>query len=363
MMAFLEVTGLTKQYPDGWALSGIDLRLERGHTLAVLGPSGCGKSTLLRLVAGLELPNSGTIRCDGEDVSGVPPYRRGFGLMFQDYALFPHLTVAQNVAFGLRMMNWPRARQAARVDEMLALVSLPGYGPRPVYHLSGGEQQRVALARSLAPSPRLLMLDEPLGALDAALRKDLLNELRQIIGRLGVTTIYVTHDQDEALAIAETIILMRAGRVAQSGAAEDLVERPASPFVAAFLGLGALLPGVARLVDAGWQVETGIGTLTVAADTCADEGPVTVLIRPAAPRPAGEGEALNRVSGTAMSHSLRADGKWLHLRLETSLLATSDAGRAPLEINCPWPWALPQPGARIAVDLDPREMTLLPASG
>ena len=361
-MAYLEVTGLTKQYPDGWALSGIDLRLERGHTLAILGPSGCGKSTLLRLIAGLERPSAGAIRCDGQEVAEVPPYRRGFGLMFQDYALFPHLNVEQNVAFGLRMLNWPRAAQLARVQEMLALVSLPGYDSRQVFNLSGGEQQRVALARSLAPSPRLLMLDEPLGALDAALRKDLLNELRQIIGRLGVTTIYVTHDQDEALSIAESITLMRAGRVAQSGTAEDLVRRPASAFVAAFLGLGALLAGAARRYDSGWLVTTVIGSLTMPEDSCTDQGPVTVLVRPAVPRPAGEGEALNRVSAVAISHSIRADGSGCACAGALRHGAPRDRARAHGN-NCPWLWALPQPGARISVDLDPRELTLLPAGG
>jgi thiamine transport system ATP-binding protein len=362
-MAFLEATGLTKEYPDGWALSGIDLRLERGHTLAILGPSGCGKSTLLRLIAGLERPSAGAIRCDGQEIAGVPAYQRGFGLMFQDYALFPHLTVEQNVAFGLRMMNWPRARQLARVQEMLALVSLPGYASRQVFNLSGGEQQRVALARSLAPSPRLLMLDEPLGALDAALRGELLNELRQIIGRLGATTIYVTHDQDEALAIAESIILMRAGRVAQSGTAEELVRRPASAFVASFLGLGALLPGTARHDDAGWRVTTAIGALIGPHGSRAEQGPVTVLIRPAAPRPVGDGAALNRVNAVAIGHSIRADGQWLLLRLVPSNSTPGGIASEPLEINCPWPWALPQTGARIPVDLDPRELTLLPAGG
>jgi thiamine transport system ATP-binding protein len=361
-MAFLEVAGLTKQYPDGWALSGIELRLERGHTLAILGPSGCGKSTLLRLIAGLERPSAGAIRCDGQEVAGIPPYRRGFGLMFQDYALFPHLNVEQNVAFGLRMLNWPRAKQVERVLDMLALVSLPGYGSRQVFHLSGGEQQRVALARSLAPSPRLLMLDEPLGALDAALRKELLNELRQIICRLGVTTIYVTHDQDEALAIAESIILMRAGRVAQAGTAEDLVRRPADTFVAAFLGLGALLPGIAQRDDTGFLVTTAIGALTVPEDSCTRQGPVTVLIRPAAPRPADAAEGFNRVNAVAINHSIRADGAWLRLSLESFREPTRIAPE-PLEINCPWPWELPQPGARIPIDLDPRELTLLPADG
>ena len=194
-MDFIEWRDLSKHFGSTIALRGISLSIGRSEVLAILGPSGCGKTTLLRITAGLEEPTSGQMVCEGKDLAGVPPHRRRFGLMFQDYALFPHADVAGNIAFGLRMKRWPRARRRERIEEMLRLVHLEGFGGRSVHSLSGGEQQRVALARSLAPSPRLLMLDEPLGALDAALRKKLLDELAGILGKVGVASLYVTHDQ------------------------------------------------------------------------------------------------------------------------------------------------------------------------
>jgi thiamine transport system ATP-binding protein len=364
--AFLQVKGLTKRYGDGWALDGISLEAEKGQVVAILGPSGCGKSTLLRLIAGLESPNSGTVLCEGESQDRVPPYRRGFGLMFQDYALFPHLDVAQNVAFGLRMSGWPAARQKERVNEMLDLVNLSGYQARKVHTLSGGEQQRVALARSLAPSPRLLMLDEPLGALDAALRKDLLGELRTILGRIGVTTLYVTHDQEEALAVASRIVLMRAGRVAQVGTPADLVRHPANAFVAAFMGLGALVPATLRQSDGRWQVETPLGNLTVTAPDALPQGAVILLVRPSALKPADDGlpnhQAVNRIRAIVEGSVIRAEGPWLHLNLQPLVTTHTPPAESTLpEMACPWPWALPQPGAQITLEVDPASLTLLPA--
>jgi thiamine transport system ATP-binding protein len=231
----LALHDITVRYGDTVAVDGVDLTVEKGSTVCVLGPSGCGKSTLLRVVTGLVRPDAGRVTWDGDDITDVPTHRRGFGLMFQDHALFPHRDVAANVGFGPRMQGRSRAAIAARVDELLELVGLAGYGPRPVDELSGGEQQRVALARALAPEPRMLLLDEPLGSLDRVLRDRLLDELPSLFERLGTTVLYVTHDQDEARAIADQVAVMRAGRLAQVGTPAEVWERPADEFVAEFV--------------------------------------------------------------------------------------------------------------------------------
>jgi ABC-type Fe3+/spermidine/putrescine transport system ATPase subunit len=240
-MAFLEWRRVGRSYGGEPALQSVSLTLARGAILAVLGPSGCGKTTLLRVTAGLESPDEGVILCEQRDIGPVPPHRRGFGLMFQDYGLFPHLDVARNVGFGLRMQRVARRAAASRVQEMLSLVRLEGFARRGVHELSGGERQRVALARSLAPAPRLLMLDEPLAALDAGLRRRLLAELQAILREVGVTAIYVTHDREEALAVADRVAVMRAGRIVQAGTPSRLVSSPADSFVASFLELGAVV--------------------------------------------------------------------------------------------------------------------------
>jgi ABC-type Fe3+/spermidine/putrescine transport system ATPase subunit len=216
-MPLLEICHLCKSYPDGWTLQGVNFVVAAGELLCLLGPSGCGKTTLLRLIAGLETPDDGRVLVNGEDVTPVPPHMRGFGLMFQEYALFPHKDVFGNVAFGLRMQRLSHEAVAGQVAEALALVGLGGFEHRDVSQLSGGERQRVALARSLAPRPRLLMLDEPLGALDRTLRERLLGELPGILRRAGVTAITVTHDQEEAFALSDRVVVMRAGRVVQVG--------------------------------------------------------------------------------------------------------------------------------------------------
>lgn len=273
----LRVEGLAKTYPpDTRALIDVDLSVARSEIVGILGPSGCGKSTLLRIVAGLETADRGTVWLDGAPADGVPAQDRHIGLMFQEFALFPHKSVAENVAFGLRMANWRREAIAERVAELLRLVSLDGYGRRAVHELSGGERQRVALARSLAPDPRLLMLDEPLGDLDRALREDLLAELRVILKRLGQTVLYVTHDQQEAYAIADRMAIMRRGRVAQVGAPEQVHAQPANAYVARFLGLGSLLEATVPPTRRR-EADTPIGTLLLAHE--AAPGPCTLLVR------------------------------------------------------------------------------------
>ncbi len=258
-MDFLRWEGVTKDFEQSRALDDISLSVGRGEILGVLGPSGSGKSTLLRVTAGLESVTSGRILAEGGDLADTPPHRRGFGLMFQDYCLFPHLDVRANIAFGLRMLHWSRERRSARVAEMLQLVHMPGFSRRDVLSLSGGEQQRVALARSLAPGPRILMLDEPLGALDSTLKTRLLSDLSEILREVGVTVLYVTHDQEEAMAISTRVALLRGGTIQQMGTPAELVACPSSAFVAEFLGLGALVPCTVHRFGGAWHAATPLG--------------------------------------------------------------------------------------------------------
>jgi len=258
--AGLSVQGITMRFGDATAVDDLSLAVVPGEIVALVGPSGCGKSTLLRVLAGLERQVSGTVAWNGEDVGRVPPHQRGFGLMFQDHALFPHRTVGENVAFGLRMQRVSTADQHRRVAEVLALVGLTGFEDRTVDTLSGGEAQRVALARSLAPSPRLLMLDEPLGSLDRTLRDRLAQDLRSVLLELGTAAIHVTHDQEEAYAVADRLVVMRSGRVVRDGPAGDVWRDPRSEFVARFLGHDDVLgPSAAEALGVG----DGAGSVVV----------------------------------------------------------------------------------------------------
>ena len=241
---FLRVTALSKRFGAFTALDRIDLAVARGEFVCFLGPSGCGKTTLLRAIAGLDGQDEGRIEMDGRDISRAPPAARDFGIVFQSYALFPNLTVADNVGYGLVNRGRPRAERKARVAELLALVGLPEQGAKYPVQLSGGQQQRVALARALATSPSLLLLDEPLSALDAKVRVRLRGEIRALQERLGVTTIMVTHDQEEALAMADRIVVMNHGVIEQVGPPEEIYRRPASPFVADFIGAMTFLDGL-----------------------------------------------------------------------------------------------------------------------
>ena len=223
------------------AVAGIDLEVEPGEFFTMLGPSGSGKTTTLRMIAGFEDPSTGTIELGGEDVGGVPPYDRAVNTVFQDYALFPHMTVGENVAYGLRIAGVDKAERARRRDEALEMVRLPGYGERKPSELSGGQRQRVALARAIVNRPRVLLLDEPLGALDLKLREQMQVELKSIQGEVGITFVYVTHDQDEALTMSDRIAVFNAGRIEQVSPPVELYERPATEFVAGFVGVSNLL--------------------------------------------------------------------------------------------------------------------------
>jgi putrescine transport system ATP-binding protein len=243
-MQLLEIREVSKNFGTVAAVDRVSLAVERGELFALLGPSGCGKTTLLRLIAGLETPDSGRIVIDGSDVTELPPYRRPVNMMFQSYALFPHLDVAGNVAFGLKQEGMERRRREARVAEMLALVQMADYARRRPHELSGGQRQRVALARALAKMPKLLLLDEPLAALDRKLREETRLELIGIQERVGTSFVFVTHDQEEALGMASRIAVMDSGRVAQIGSAAEIYERPGSRFVADFVGAVNLFDGV-----------------------------------------------------------------------------------------------------------------------
>ncbi|NJN17201.1 MAG: ABC transporter ATP-binding protein [Oscillochloris sp.] len=289
-MAILTIQDIHKAYDDTPVLRGVNLEVQAGGVTALLGPSGCGKTTLLRLVAGLEQADRGSISFEGKSLAGVPPHERGFGLMFQEYALFPHLDVAANVAFGLRARKWDRRTIIERVGNMLDLVGMRAYGRRRVYDLSGGERQRVALARALAPGPRLLMLDEPLAALDRELRERLQDELRAILRQVQITALYVTHDQLEAFALADQVVLLRAGLIVQTGAPTVLYRRPADLWAARFLGMRNTVAGVYR--GAG-MVETGLGMLR---GTVVQEPPIDTAAQVVIAPDAGvTGANINRV--------------------------------------------------------------------
>jgi iron(III) transport system ATP-binding protein len=240
-MSFLSLKNISKHYGETRAVADLSLEVERGEFFGLLGPSGCGKTTTLRMIAGLETPDAGGIEFDGRDMTRLTPERRGFGMVFQNYALFPHLNVFENVAFGLRARRRAKAEVGQKVADALALVQLPGYEKRRVDELSGGQQQRVAIARAIAIEPALLLFDEPLSNLDVSLREETRGELRELVKRLGLTAIYVTHDQDEAFALCDRISVMSEGRILQTGTPQELYERPSNLAVARFLGRNNLI--------------------------------------------------------------------------------------------------------------------------
>ncbi|MCA1363369.1 ABC transporter ATP-binding protein [Bradyrhizobium sp. IC3069] len=235
-MNVLELKDVTKKYGGFTAVDGVSLEIEQGKVLSLLGPSGCGKTTTLRIIAGFASPDGGIVRIAGEDVSQLKPYERNVGLLFQDYALFPHMTVTQNVAYGMRFRGSPAATVLSRVERMLSLVQLSGLEDRCPHQLSGGQQQRVALARALATDPKIVLLDEPLSALDAKLRLELRIELKEILRSVGATTIVVTHDQEEALSLGDEVVVMHAGKIVQRGTPSEIYKAPAHKFVAEFVG-------------------------------------------------------------------------------------------------------------------------------
>jgi ABC-type Fe3+/spermidine/putrescine transport system ATPase subunit len=351
-MTLLEVSHLHKRFNDTPAVDDVSLRVDPGQILCLLGPSGSGKTTLLRIIAGLEVADQGQVRLEGQDISAVPPHRRDFGLMFQEFALFPHKNVFDNVAFGLRSHGSSPPAVSGRVEEMLALVDLAGFGPRDVNELSGGERQRVALARSLAPKPRLLMLDEPLGSLDRALRERLTLELRRILKRVGLAALYVTHDQTEAFAVADLVAVLNQGRIEQIAPPEALYCQPATQFVARFLGFHNLLAGT---VLAPNQVRTSLGVIAMNTTGAPTNQPVTVLLRPEAAvvldNQAPVSAAALQVQGVVQERFFR--GQTYRLRLQT--------GSAVLVFDLPNGSPPPLPGQPVRLALHPEAMVLLAA--
>lgn len=336
----LSLEAATVRFGGRAVLDAVDLSVAENEVVCVLGPSGSGKSTLLRVVAGLQPLDSGRVVLDGRDQEGVPAHRRGVGLMFQDHQLFPQRDVGGNVAFGLRMRGTAKAGREARVRELLDLVGLPDAARRAVAGLSGGEQQRVALARALAPRPRLLMLDEPLGQLDRSLRERLVVELRELFGRLGTTVLAVTHDQGEAFALADRVVVMRDGRIAQSGTPLEVWQRPADAFVARFLGFD----NVAGATVAGEAADTPWGKLPVSAG--APQGARTVLVRPAGVRlvPADEG-----LRCTVTARTFKGTHVAVHLQPE---------GAPRLEAACALREA-PEVGGEVGVVFEAAEIVVL----
>lgn len=291
----LELIDIHKSYQGQPLLRGVSGTVSAGETVCLLGPSGSGKSTLLRIIAGLETPERGQVCWDGEDLAGVPVHRRGFGLMFQDYALFPHLSVAENVAFGLKMQNLAGAEINLRVANILEMVNLIGFGGRRVTDLSGGEQQRVALARAMAPNPRLLMFDEPLGALDRNLREQLMEELRRILRESEVPAIYVTHDQEEAFTLAGRVLLLHEGVIVRNGTPEQVWSDPGSVWAAQFLDAGNVVAGIVMSTNPPFKIETPVGVFDLDCGVVpvpARDGVVPVLARDGvATAPGGGGHA------------------------------------------------------------------------
>ena len=282
-MSFLSITNATKSFGTNTVVKGFDLTVAKGEFVSFLGPSGCGKTTVLRMIAGFETPTSGKIQIDGQDVTGLSPNKRRIGMVFQSYALFPNLNVFGNIAFGLRVAGLGKDETGARVHEMLKLIGLEHLAARYPYEMSGGQQQRVALARALAPKPQVLLLDEPLSALDAKIRVSLREEIREIQRQLGITTVFVTHDQEEAMSISDRIVVMNGGRADQIGTPAQIYNRPTTRFVAGFVGTLNLLK--AKVCDRAQRtVSIGGTTITLAEPIKAvdQDGTVALAIRPEA---------------------------------------------------------------------------------
>jgi spermidine/putrescine transport system ATP-binding protein len=342
-VADVRLEQLTKRFDDVVAVDDFSLEIERGRFFALLGPSGCGKTTTLRMIGGFEEPTSGRILLGDRDVSGLPPHKRDVNTVFQSYALFPHLTIFENVAFGLRRGGVKGDELRRRVGEALELVGLTGLERRKPRQLSGGQQQRIALARALVNHPRLLLLDEPLGALDLKLRKQMQLELKRIQNEVGITFVHVTHDQEEAMTMADRIVVMNSGRIEQQGTPTELYERPATAFVASFLGVSNLLPGRVlsdervRLVD-GTEVAVPRQVLG------GRRGDVAIGIRPEKIRP--DGSESNVLSGTVVESA--------YIGVSTQYIVDTRAGSVSLYVQNDRPGAPAlAPGERLTLSWSP----------
>lgn len=345
----LALRSVSQRYGEVTALDDVSLEVQQGEFLAVIGPSGSGKTTMLRLVAGFEVPDSGRIELAGRDVTAVAPEQRDVSTVFQSYALFPHLTVVDNVAFGLRMRGVGRTERLRRAQEMLDLVRLPAVARRHPQELSGGQQQRVALARAIANAPALLLFDEPLGALDRKLRVEMQGELRRIHRELGGTFVYITHDQEEAFGMADRLAVMRAGRIVQLGGPAEVYDRPADAWTALFVGEGNTVPG--RLADRGDVLETDLGPIASTRPTALAAGDRGVaVVRPEATRVVADAEGAGGIPARVLD--VLPTGPHLQVRTETAggvvLLSRMPRGTGPSVT----------PGDRVRVLLDPASVAL-----
>ena len=341
---FLQLDRLTRSFQPGEAaVLELSLAVEEEEIVTLLGPSGCGKTTTLRMVAGFETPDSGRVLLQERDLTKVPPQRRGFGMVFQHYALFPHLSVGENVAFGLQGSDLSRSEIEEQVARSLALVRLPGTEARSVSSLSGGQQQRIALARALAPEPKVLLLDEPLSNLDAALREQTRTELRELVKKIGITAIYVTHDQEEAFALSDRIAVMESGRLDQVGPAEELYRRPATEFVARFIGrTGALNVTISALAEdtAVCRISDGVqwSALAPLSGELASGSQARLLVRPEAVRFSNPDGALageiveRRFAGSVYVYRVAAGGGELEVQVGDAAAAVGDrVGLEPVD--------------------------------
>jgi putative spermidine/putrescine transport system ATP-binding protein len=349
-MAFLEIDGLQKAYGPLTVVHNFELSVERGEFISFLGPSGCGKTTTLRMVAGFEIPDEGAIRIDGREVSRLRPNQRNVGMVFQAYALFPNMTVAENVGFGLKVAGRPPSEITPRVEEMLRLIKLPAHGGRYPYQLSGGQQQRVALARAIANKPQVLLLDEPLSALDAKIRVSLREEIRSLQRTLGITTIYVTHDQEEALSMSDRIVVMNEGRIEQVGTPFEIYNFPRTRFVASFVGTLNMLQ--AKVTDAA------SGRLIIDDQEVISSrvnGAQTGEVRSVALRPEAvsltEGGGRNRMTGTIEEVTFLGAIVRIRVRFKDNVIhldTFNNPGVAP-----------PQRGQSITVSFAPEDLIVL----
>ncbi len=351
----IEIEKATKVFGTGdtafMALSNVDVTIAANEFFTLLGPSGCGKTTLLRLIAGFEPPTMGSISLAGKDISRLPPSQRPVNTVFQNYALFPHMSVAQNIAFGLEMLKKPKAEIRSTVDEMLRLVQMEELKNRRTNEISGGQQQRVALARALAPHPEVLLLDEPLSALDFKLRKEMQIELKRLQNETGITFVFVTHDQEEALTMSDRIAVMNAGKILQVGSPRDIYERPSERFVANFVGESNFLN--AELSGSEVTLAVG-GRFAVSAPNGVEDGKVSVLVRPEhiSVRAGGSGE--NELTATIETIVYSGESTSIHLRL-----ANGEAIRARMANEPQGAGGLPAEGGQVAVIIAPCAITVL----
>ncbi len=351
-MAFLEINDVQKQFAQTTAVDTFNLQVERGEFVSFLGPSGCGKTTTLRMIAGFELPTSGRIVINGNDVTHKPPNQRNVGMVFQSYALFPNMTVADNIGFGLKVAKKPAAEIKQRVEEMLKLIHLSALGNRYPYQLSGGQQQRIALARALAIKPQVLLLDEPLSALDAKIRVSLRNEIRAIQRQLGITTIYVTHDQEEALSLSDRIVVMSEGRIEQIGTPFEIYNFPLTPFVASFVGTLNVLSATVTNAGSGLlQIEGQPIRAARPIESARDGETVSIALRPEiiSMNGASAGEA-NRLQGKVEDVSFLGSIVRIRVRFENDFIHLDTFNNPHL--------SLPQIGQPITVTF-PREAVLV----